>query len=90
MYEADTTVYLSTFCVLSLYLAQKPEIYRCIRYKRERFGFFAETQIIFGKVLEKKQPQQSAACFLSAHLFPVYIDDIQYVLQLTRAGHATM
>ena len=32
------------------YLAQKPDIYRCICSNRDRLGFHAEIQIIFGIV----------------------------------------
>ena len=51
---ADATGYVR---LLFPYLTQKPDTYSCIRSNRDRLGFYAEIQIIFGTVyISDQQP----------------------------------
>ena len=50
MASADETVHCWSGLDLDtvyMYLANKPDIYRCICSNRDRLGFYAEIQIIF-------------------------------------------
>ena len=49
---ADSTVYVCLLCTYTeVYLAQKPDIYRCISFNCDRLSvFYAEIQVDFGTV----------------------------------------
>ena len=52
LFFKSCTLYSTVYSTVTvcMYLAQKPDIYRCICYKCDRLNFYVKIQIIFGTV----------------------------------------
>ena len=73
----DATVYVRLLLTYCIFLVQNPGKHRCICSRRDRLGFYAEIQIIFGVVYIVNNEQYIVPCSIISvshhHLYSLHI-----------------